>query len=80
MIVAISSPLYGRPSKLFDKILSSNLIEIAPKLSQKLMERFINCTEGPLDVYEPGNDKAGSGSLVFSLASGLWNILTFGYR
>ena len=30
-------------------------------------------------MYEPGNDKVGNGSLVLSLASGLWNILTFGY-
>ena len=78
LIVVLSSPLYGRPSKIFDKLLT-NIGDISPKLSQKLLEGFIDHSERPLDVYEPGNDKAGSGSLVLSLASGLWNILTFGY-
>ena len=32
-----------------------------------------------IPVYEPGNEKVGNGSLVLSLASGLWNILTLGY-
>ena len=74
----LSSPLYGRNSKVFSKILT-NRVESAPKLSQRLLERFINQTDGPTDVYEPGNDKVGNGSLVLSLASGLWNILTLGY-
>lgn len=54
------------------------MTDMAPGLSQKLLERFIKQSEGPPDLYEPGSEKAGS-SLVLSLASGLWNILTFGY-
>jgi hypothetical protein len=76
-IVLLSSPLYGRSSKMFDKLLTT-MTDMAPGLSQKLLERFIKQSEGPPDLYEPGSEKAGS-SLVLSLASGLWNILTFGY-
>ena len=78
LIVVLSSPLYGRASKLFDRMLA-NLTDLAPKLSQKLLEKYTNKTEGPADIYEPGNTKGNSGSVVLSIASGLWNILTFGY-
>lgn len=79
MIMVLSSPLYGRSSKILDKMLNGPLTEVAPKLSQKLCQRFMGNIEAPLDIYEPGSEKAGGGSLVLSLASGLWNILTFGY-
>lgn len=80
IIMVLSSPLFGRPSKVLDKMLSAEtLTEFAPKLSQKLCQRFISNDEAPVDIYEPGSEKAGSGSLVLSLASGIWNILTFGY-
>ena len=77
LIVVLSSPLYGRSSKLFDRMLS-NLTDLAPKLSQKLLEKYVNAVDGPPDIYEPGNTKS-NGSVVLSIASGLWNILTFGY-
>jgi len=77
--MVLSSPLFGRPSKTFDKMLrSSTLTDLAPKLSQNLCQRFIANEEAPPDIYEPGSERAG-GSLVLSFASGLWNILTFGY-
>lgn len=77
-MVVLSSPLHGRHSRVFDKMLSG-MADLAPSFVRKLMERFINATVCPPDIYEPGNDKVGNGSLVLSLASGLWNILTFGY-
>ena len=78
----LSSPLFGRPSKILDKMLqsSSGLTDLAPKLSRNLCQRFIANEDAPPDIYEPGSERAGSGSLVLSFASGLWNILTFGYR
>ena len=80
IIMVLSSPLFGRPSKIYDKMLqSSTLTDLAPNLSQNLCQRFIANEEAPLDIYEPGSERAGSGSLVLSFASGLWNILTFGY-
>ena len=80
IIMMLSSPLFGRPSKIFDKLLNSaTLTDLAPKLSQKLTENFIANNDAPLDIYEPGNERVGNGSLVVSLASGLWSILTFGY-
>ena len=59
---------------------SSELTDLAPKLSRNLCQRFIANEDAPPDIYEPGSEGAGSGSLVLSFASGLWNILTFGYR
>ncbi len=80
IIVLLSSPLYGRPSRILNTMLSSGpLTDLAAKLSQKLCEHFIANSEAPLDIYEPGNEKAGGGSFVLSIASGLWNILTLGY-
>ena len=77
LIVVLSSPLYGRASKLLDRLLT-HCTDLAPKLSQKLLEKYVNGSPRPPDIYEPGNTK-NSGSVVLSIASGLWNILTFGY-